>query len=50
MLFKVLKRCIERQNYSTKESMSEKIAILYADEQLTQEEYRELIDLLKKEK
>ena len=46
MLFKVLKRCIERQNYTTKEDMSEKIAILFANEQLTQEEYQELIDLL----
>ena len=46
MLFKVLKRCIERQNYSTKEEISEKIAILYTNEQLTQEEYQELINIL----
>ena len=46
MLFKVLKRAIERENYDTKEEMGEKIAILCANGQLTEEQYIELLNLL----
>lgn len=47
MLYKTLKRCIERGNYISKKDISEKIAILYTNDQLTQEQYEELIDMLK---
>ena len=46
MLYKILKRAIERQNYITKEDMAEKLSVLYANSQLTTEEYQELIQLL----
>ena len=49
MLFKVLKRAIERKNYTSKEDMMEKVSILYANNQLTNEQYEELIELLEKE-
>lgn len=46
MLFKVLKRCIERQNYVSKEDIAQKISILFANDQLTQEQYEELMNML----
>lgn len=46
MLYKTLKRCIERGNYSSTEDMAEKIAILYANNQLTKEQYEELIKMI----
>lgn len=46
MLFKCLKRMIQRKNYQTKESMEEKISILYANNQLTKEQYEELMAML----
>lgn len=46
MLFKVLKRAIERGNFETKEEMADKIAILFANDQLTEDEYVELLRLL----
>lgn len=46
MLFKVLKRAIERGNFESKEEMADKIAILFANDQLTEDEYVELIRLL----
>ena len=46
MLFKVLKRAIERGNYNSKEEMAEKLSVLYTADQLTKEEYEELIALL----
>lgn len=46
MLFKCLKRMIQRKNYQTKESMEEKISILYANDQLTKEQYEELMAML----
>ena len=49
MLFKVLKRAIERKNYTTKEDMLEKVNILYANNQLTNEQYEELIKMLNEE-
>ena len=46
MLYNALKRCIERNNYTTKEDMQEKISILFANNQLTVAQYQELMDLL----
>ena len=46
MLFKCLKRMIERGNFESKEAMAEKISILFANDQLTQNEYDELMNML----
>ncbi len=46
MLFKVLKRAIERGNYDTKEEMAEKLSVLYAADQLTTDQYQELMKML----
>ena len=46
MLFKCLKRMIEKGNYESKEAMSEKISILFANDQLTQSQYEELMGML----
>lgn len=46
MLFKCLKRMIERGNYESKEAMAEKLSVLYAADQLTKEEYLELMAML----
>ena len=46
MLFKCLKRMIERGNYESKEAMAEKISILFANDQLTQSQYEELMGML----
>ena len=49
MLYKTLKRCIERKNYVSKEDMAEKIAIIFSNNQLTEEQYNELISMLEEE-
>ena len=46
MLYKCLKRMIEKGNYESKEAMLDKIAILFANDQLTQTQYEELADML----
>ena len=46
MLFKVLKRAIERGNFESKEEMADKLAILFANDHLTEDEYVELLRLL----
>ena len=46
MLYKCLKRMIEKGNYESKEAMADKIAILFANRQLTQTQYEELVDML----
>ena len=46
MLYRVLKRAIERFNYDSKEDMAEKLNILFANNQLNTEQYEELIALL----
>ena len=46
MLFKCLKRMIERKNYTSVDAMAEKISILFANDQLTQSQYEELIAML----
>lgn len=49
MLYRVLKRAIERKNYNTKEDIVEKINILYANNQLSTNQYEELVQLLNNE-
>ena len=46
MLFKCLKRMIEKGNYESKEAMAEKISILFTNDQLTQSQYEELMGML----
>ena len=46
MLFKCLKRMIEKGNYESKEEMLEKVSILYANNQLSKEQYEDLVNLL----
>ena len=46
MLFKCLKRIIEKGNYESKEAIAEKISILFANNQLTQSQYEELMAML----
>ena len=49
MLFKCLKRRIEKGNYESKEQIAEQISLIYANQQLTTEQYTELMDMLKAE-
>ena len=46
MLSKCLKRMIEKGNYESKEAMADKIAVLFANDQLTQTQYEESVDML----
>lgn len=46
IIYKTLKRCIERENYVSKDDMAEKITIIYANGQLTNEQYEELMNML----
>ena len=46
MLYKCLKRMIEKGNCESKEAMAGKIAVLFANDQLTQAQYEELVDML----
>ena len=46
MLYKCLKRRIEKGNYESKEKLAEQISLIYANEQLTAEQYTELMDML----
>ena len=46
MLFKCLKRKIEKGNYKSKEAIAEQIALIYANEQLTADQYNELMEML----
>ena len=46
MLYKCLKRMIEKGNYESKEAMAEKVSILFANNQLTQSQYEELMQML----
>ena len=46
MLFETLKRAIIRGNYTSKEEMAEKLALLYSAEKLTDEQYIDLTFLL----
>ena len=46
MLFDTLKRAITRKNYTSVDAMAEKISILFANDQLTQSQYEELMQML----
>ena len=46
MLFKTIKRAIERGNYDTKEALMEKISLLYTSGQISDEEFYELLEML----
>ena len=46
MLFKCLKRMIEKGSYESKEAMAEKVSILFANNQITQSQYEELMGML----
>ena len=46
MLFKILFRCIVFGNYETIEGMEEKLSVLYAANQLTTDQYQELMKML----
>ena len=46
MLYKCLKRMIEKGNYESKEAMADKIAILIKKEKKTQTQYKELVDMI----
>ena len=48
MLFKCLKRKIQKGNYESKETIAEQIALLYVNDQLTKAQYEELMDMLEK--
>ena len=45
-MYKILRRMIERKNYKTPEDVKEKMSILFLNNQLTKDEYEELILLL----
>lgn len=46
MLYKCLVRMVQKGNYESKEAMAEKISILFANDQLTQSQYEELMAML----
>ena len=46
MLYKCLKRMIQKGNYESKEEMLEKVSILYANNQLSKEQYEDLVNML----
>ena len=46
MLYKCLVRMIQKGNYESKEAMAEKISILFANNQLTQSQYEDLMAML----
>ena len=46
MLFDTLKRAITRKNYTSKEEMAEKLALLYSANKITDEQYMVLMELL----
>ena len=46
MLFKCLKRRIEKGNYESKEQIAEQISLIYANGQITDEQYQELMQML----
>ena len=46
MLFKCLKRRIEKGNYEDRDTLAEQISLIYANGQLTDEQYTELMSML----
>ena len=47
MLVQTLKRAIIRKNYTSKEEMAEKLSLLYSAGKITDEQYIDLVFLLK---
>ena len=47
MLFDTLKRAIIRKNYISKEEMANKLSLLYSAGKITDEQYIDLVFLLK---
>ena len=45
-MYLILKRMIERHNYKSVEDIEEKISVLYLNDQLTKDEYEELMAML----
>ena len=43
MLYKTMKRCIERENYNSIEEMAERVSLIYANGQITEDQYNVLI-------
>ena len=50
MLFDTLKRAITRKNYTSKEELAEKLALLYSANKITDEQYIDLVFLLEEVK
>ena len=46
MLCDTLKRAITRKNYTSKEELAEKLALLYSANKITDEQYIDLVFLL----
>lgn len=46
-MYKILRRMIERKNYETLEDIKEKMSVLFLNNQLTKNEYEELMEMLK---
>ena len=46
MIFDTLKRAITRKNYTSKEELAEKLALLYSANKITDEQYIDLVFLL----
>ena len=46
MLLDTLKRAITRKNYTSKEELAEKLALLYSANKITDEQYIDLVFLL----
>ena len=46
MLYETLVRAITRKNYTSKEEMAEKLALLYSANKITDEQYIDLVFLL----
>lgn len=45
-MYRILIRMIERKNYKSVEDIKEKISVLYLNNQLSKDEYEELMNLL----
>ena len=47
-MYKILVRMIERKNYKSIEDMEHKLSVLMLNEQITEDEYQELMQILHK--
>ena len=48
-MYKILVRMIERKNYKSTEDMEYKLSVLMLNEQITEDEYQELMQILNKQ-